>query len=130
MKSIVCTLALLFATALFAQEATPAYQSDENQAQTVYTEQQPAASDQPADVAEPQPAPAEQQAAPADQQSVPIMDQALPDTTEQQPMPIPDYDDSDAQHPAVAAIVTADYVTLPGNIGTLRRDELAHAIAQ
>ena len=92
-KSILCSLALLFAITLVAQDAVPPYLPDYSE--TAYAEQQP------------QPMPAEQQY-----------------------MPLPDPDDSYIAHPAVAAIVTTDSVTLPGDIGTLRRDELAHSIAQ
>lgn len=132
MKSIFCTLTLLFATSLLAQQAAPAPQYDDSQAQSVYTEPQTAV-EQMSDVAEPQPAaaeqqdaPAETQAAPAEQESVPVMDQALPDSSQQQPTAQPDYDET--ERPAVASTVTADYVTLPGDIGTLRRDGLAHGI--
>lgn len=91
MKSILCTLALLFATTLFAQEAV--------------TPQQP--SGQPAAYSELQPVPDE-----------------FP------PTPLPDAQNSYLEHPAIGDIVSSDYVTLPGTIGNLRRDELAYSVAE
>ena len=49
---------------------------------------------------------------------------------EQSAAPLPNPDDSYAEFPAVASTVTTDDVTLPGMIGTMRRDQLAHSIAQ
>lgn len=51
-------------------------------------------------------------------------------SSEQQPAPIPDADNANLNDPAVTTTVTVDKVTLPGQIGTLRRDELAYSIAQ
>ena len=44
--------------------------------------------------------------------------------------PLPSPDDAYTEYPAVASTVTTDDVTLPGSIGTMRRDQLAHSIAQ
>jgi hypothetical protein len=58
------------------------------------------------------------------------VDNILNARSEEQPAPIPHTDNANLNDPAVTMTVTVDSVTLPGHIGTLRRNELAHSIAE
>ena len=67
----------------------------------------------------------------AQQQTQPKPPESTPNlSSEQQPAPIPIAENANLGDPAVTATLTVDSVTLPGQIGTLRRDQLAYSIAQ
>jgi hypothetical protein len=53
-----------------------------------------------------------------------------PSEQQPQPVPIPDAGNDFLNDPAIATTLSVDSITLPGAIGTLRRDELAYSIAQ